>query len=116
MSEHFKIVVAGAGPVGLILAYALSAAAIDFVCLDKRDTLFEDAGASLVLLPHTLRVLSQFGIYDGLMAIGTKVQKHTTIVASTNEHWESSGLSDVMEERYVLYMVSSLATAVTRSR
>jgi 2-polyprenyl-6-methoxyphenol hydroxylase-like FAD-dependent oxidoreductase len=106
MSEHFKIVIAGAGPVGLVLAYALSAAAIDFVCLDKRDTLFEDAGASLVLLPHTLRVLSQFGIYDELMAIGTKVQKHTTIVASTNEHWNSSALSDVMEERYVLHLVT----------
>lgn len=110
MSEHFKVVIAGAGPVGLVLAYALSAAAIDFVCLDKRSTLFEDAGASLVLLPHTLRVLSQFGIYDELMAIGTKVQKHTTIIASTNEHWESSGLSEVMEERYVLRLASRFCT------
>ncbi|GAB7322854.1 hypothetical protein MBLNU13_g05413t4 [Cladosporium sp. NU13] len=100
MSEHFKVVIAGAGPVGLVLAYALSAAAIDFVCLDKRCTLFEDAGASLVLLPHTLRVLSQFGIYNELMALGTKVQKHTTNIASTNERWDSSGLSEVMEESH----------------
>ena len=106
MSEHFKVVIAGAGPVGLVLAYALSAAAIDFVFLDKRSTLFEDAGASLVLLPHTLRVLSQFGIYDELMAIGTRVQKHTTIVASTKEHWDSSGLSEVIEKRYVLRLAS----------
>ena len=106
MSEHFNVVIAGAGPVGLVLAYALSAAAIDFVCLDKRCTLFEDAGASLVLLPHTLRVLSQFGIYDELMAIGTKVQKHTTVVAGTNEHWYSSGLSEVIEERYALRLAS----------
>jgi 2-polyprenyl-6-methoxyphenol hydroxylase-like FAD-dependent oxidoreductase len=99
MPEHFKVAIAGAGPVGLVLAYALSAATIDFVCLDKRENLFEDAGASLVLLPHTLRVLSQFGIYDELMAIGTKVQKHTTIDARTHEHWDSSGLSEVIEER-----------------
>jgi 2-polyprenyl-6-methoxyphenol hydroxylase-like FAD-dependent oxidoreductase len=99
MPEHFKVVIAGAGPVGLVLACALSAAAIDFVCLDKRDSLFEDAGASLVLLPHTLRVLSQLGIYDELMTIGTRVQKHTTVVANTNKHWDSSALSEVIEER-----------------
>jgi 2-polyprenyl-6-methoxyphenol hydroxylase-like FAD-dependent oxidoreductase len=99
MSGQFKVVIAGAGPVGLVLAYALFAAGIDFICLDKRDSLFDDAGASLVLLPHTLRVLSQFGIYDELLAIGTKVQKHTTIDARTHEHWDSSGLSEVIEER-----------------
>lgn len=99
MSAQFKVVIAGAGPVGLVLAHALFAAGIDFLCLDKRDSLFEDAGASIVLLPHTLRVLSQFGIYDELMTIGTRVQRHTTIVAKTNEQWDSSDLSEVMEER-----------------
>lgn len=91
---------------GLVLAYALSAAEIDFVCLDKRNNLFEDAGASLVLLPHSLRVLSQFGIYDELMATGTKNRKQTTIIASTNEHWDSSGLSEMIEERRVTCLIS----------
>ena len=101
MSKHFRVIIAGAGPVGLVLAYALSAAGIDFVCLDKRDYLFEDAGASLALLPHTIRVLGQFGIHDELMAIGTKIRKQTTIVAGTSEHWDSSDLSKTIEERYV---------------
>ena len=104
MSEHFKVVIAGAGPVGLVLAYALSAAGIDFVCLDKRDNLFEDAGASLALLPHTVRVLGQFGIHDELMAIGTKIRKQTTIVAGTGEHWDSSDLSETIEERYGFHL------------
>lgn len=106
MSEHFKVIIAGAGPVGLVLAYALFAAGIDFVCLDKRDNLFEEAGASLALLPHTLRVLSQFGLYDELMAIGTKIRKQTTIIADTGESWDSSGLSEAIEEMYLLRLAT----------
>ncbi|KAM3436748.1 hypothetical protein MY4824_004169 [Beauveria thailandica] len=63
MAEPFKAIVIGAGPVGLIIAHALSAAGIDYVCLEQRSCLLDDVGASLVLHPPTLRVLNQLGLH-----------------------------------------------------
>lgn len=73
MANNFKVVVVGAGPVGLVAAYALTAAGIDFVVLEGRPEVVQDVGASLVLAPHSLRLLAQFGLLDKLRRTGTEV-------------------------------------------
>ncbi|KUI52937.1 2-heptyl-3-hydroxy-4(1H)-quinolone synthase [Cytospora mali] len=69
----FKVIVVGGGPVGLTAAHALSKAGIDFVVLERRPEVFEEVGASLVIFPHNLRVLSQFGLLPRLREIGHEV-------------------------------------------
>ncbi|PQK15807.1 hypothetical protein BB8028_0006g01290 [Beauveria bassiana] len=100
MAEPFRAIVVGAGPVGLIIAHALSAAGIDFICLEQRGRLLDDLGASLVLHPPTLRVLNQLGLYDDLLAICNEIHQQTTMIASTGEQWDSSGLTSTIMQNH----------------
>ncbi|KAF7560069.1 hypothetical protein G7046_g4082 [Stylonectria norvegica] len=66
----FRVIVVGGGPNGITAAYALYHAGIDFVVLERRSSVVEDVGASLVLSPQNLRVYHQFGILDKITEIG----------------------------------------------
>lgn len=76
-SKNFKVIVVGGGPVGLTAAHALTHAKIDFVVLERRPSIVELVGASLVLLPHGMRVLGQLGLFDGLKSISTPLNQVT---------------------------------------
>lgn len=69
----FKVIIVGAGPVGLTTAHALSKAGIDFVVLERRQMVVEDVGASLVLAPQSLRIMSQLELLEQLNAISTEM-------------------------------------------
>ncbi|KAI1499969.1 hypothetical protein F5X99DRAFT_388310 [Biscogniauxia marginata] len=76
MSQHgFRAIIVGGGPSGLTAAHALSQANIDFVVLERRKDIVEDVGASLVLQPGSLRVLSQLGLLNRTLAISTDFRK-----------------------------------------
>lgn len=60
----FRVIIVGAGPVGLYLAHALSKASVDFVVLEQYESVVRYQGAGLLLYPQTLRLLDQIGIYD----------------------------------------------------
>ncbi|GKZ27644.1 hypothetical protein AbraIFM66951_001745 [Aspergillus brasiliensis] len=77
----FKAIIVGGGPVGLAAAHALDLAGIDFVVLERRPAIFEDRGASLIVYPHTFRVLQQFGILDNLLPRGTELNHHLSFTA-----------------------------------
>jgi 2-polyprenyl-6-methoxyphenol hydroxylase-like FAD-dependent oxidoreductase len=85
MTSPCKIIVVGAGPAGLSLAHALTLAKIDFVVLERRDTVSMDSGASLVLAPTTLRVMEQFGLLDRLLALGGELKSNKTLDVKGNE-------------------------------
>ena len=76
MGSDFKVIVVGGGPVGLAAAHALHLAGIDFVILERRAAIVEDKGASIVVHPHTLRIMSQFGLLDALQAVGGELRHH----------------------------------------
>ncbi|KAH7329633.1 hypothetical protein B0I35DRAFT_404824 [Stachybotrys elegans] len=75
MIQNFKVIVVGGGPSGLITAHALHQANIDFVVLERRTAILEDVGASLILDPTSLRVLSQLGLWDELERAGTELKR-----------------------------------------
>ncbi|KAI1118294.1 hypothetical protein F5Y14DRAFT_258786 [Nemania sp. NC0429] len=60
------VIIIGGGPVGLVAAHALFKARIDFLVLERRATIVEDVGASIVVHPGSLRVLSQLGLLGRL--------------------------------------------------
>lgn len=92
----FKVIVIGGGPVGLVAAHSLSKAGIDFVVLERRPEVFQDVGASLVIFPHNIRVLSQFGLLPKLREIGHEVLRWSDFT----EH----GLS---RESWYMYLVKA---------
>ncbi|KAM5347650.1 hypothetical protein ACJ41O_007474 [Fusarium nematophilum] len=71
---NFKAIVVGGGPSGLTAAHALYLAGIDFVVLERRRSIVEDVGASLVLAAPSLRIMHQFGILEELLAIGSEIK------------------------------------------
>lgn len=63
-TDGFRVVIVGAGPVALVAALALAQANIDFVVLERRNALDLDAGASVALWPHNVRLLDQLGLLE----------------------------------------------------
>ncbi|KAK3682864.1 FAD binding domain-containing protein [Podospora appendiculata] len=60
----FKVIVVGAGPVGLVAGHCLTHAGIEFEILERRDDFDLNAGASTALWPDNVRVLDQLGLLD----------------------------------------------------
>jgi 2-polyprenyl-6-methoxyphenol hydroxylase-like FAD-dependent oxidoreductase len=89
VSNNFKVIVVGGGPVGLTAAHALSLAGIDFVVLEHRASVTIDVGASLVLWPQGLRVLAQLGLWERLERIGAELARSKTITLDAYKYKES---------------------------
>lgn len=60
----FRVIIIGAGPTGLYMAKALTAADIDFVVLERGPKDFRERGNHLVILPHTARLFDQLGLFE----------------------------------------------------
>ncbi|KAF2220276.1 hypothetical protein BDZ85DRAFT_204600 [Elsinoe ampelina] len=58
----FRVVVVGAGIVGLSLSHCLQLAGIDHVVLEKHDKVVSVQGAALIIWPQVARIFDQFGI------------------------------------------------------
>ncbi|CAG7917331.1 unnamed protein product [Penicillium olsonii] len=76
MEGQFKVIIVGGGPIGLLAAHTLHRAGIDFVLFERRLSIVEDVGASIVLYPQTFRVLHQLGIFETLFPLGTEIDHH----------------------------------------
>ncbi|HEY8351535.1 MAG TPA: NAD(P)/FAD-dependent oxidoreductase [Sphingomonadales bacterium] len=66
-----RVVIVGAGPVGLMTAFLLSNNGIPSVVLEQSEALADDLRAS-TFHPSTLDMLDPFGITDELIAMGAK--------------------------------------------
>ncbi|KAI1411825.1 putative dehydrogenase [Hypoxylon sp. FL1857] len=68
-----RVIIAGAGPVGLYTAHALAKANIDYVVLEQQSELVRYRGAGTVLLPHACRLMDQIGLYQRIEEVGTRM-------------------------------------------
>ncbi|KAK3686092.1 hypothetical protein B0T22DRAFT_382186 [Podospora appendiculata] len=82
--KGFRAILVGGGPVGLMAAHTLSRAGIDFVLLERRETVVPEQGAGIVLYPHTLRVLQQLGLLDAVRTMSLKI--HASHVITKDGH------------------------------
>ncbi|KAL3952896.1 hypothetical protein ACCO45_012839 [Purpureocillium lilacinum] len=71
----FRVIVVGGGPVGMTAAHALSRANLDFIVLERRAKMVEDAGSNLVLLPIGLRVLGQLGLLPKIESVSSPMSR-----------------------------------------
>lgn len=72
--KPFRIVIVGAGVVGLTLSHALQLANIDHVVLEKHDKIMSVRGAALIVWPSAERILDQFGFLDKILKAYTPVK------------------------------------------
>jgi 2-polyprenyl-6-methoxyphenol hydroxylase-like FAD-dependent oxidoreductase len=67
--ESFKVIVVGAGPVGLVLAHALQASDIDYVLVEQRSQVPPDPAYGLFLWPQIMRIFHQLGLLESITAV-----------------------------------------------
>lgn len=82
MNSHnsFKVIIAGGGVAGLMMANALERANIDFELLEKRE-IAPQLGQSIFNLPCTDRVFEQLGIAEQMRDRGIPI--------GMREHWDN---------------------------
>ncbi|KAK4466004.1 hypothetical protein QBC42DRAFT_103460 [Cladorrhinum samala] len=66
-NPRFRVLIAGGGVAGLLLANALERGGIDYILLERRDTLAAHSGAAICILPNGCRILDQLGFYDAFL-------------------------------------------------
>ncbi|KAI1390639.1 putative dehydrogenase [Hypoxylon trugodes] len=71
MSSKPRVIVIGAGPVGLYTAHALAKANIDYVVLEQQKDVAFHKGAGIVLFPASVRLVDQLGLYDRVEKLST---------------------------------------------
>ncbi|KAI0456716.1 hypothetical protein F5B21DRAFT_522052 [Xylaria acuta] len=69
----FRVIVVGAGLLGLTAAHMLAKTDMDFVVLEQHDDLMPEIGSLLSILPPTFRVLDQLGVLDAVEPVLTRV-------------------------------------------
>ncbi|KAK8851826.1 monooxygenase [Apiospora arundinis] len=69
MDASFRAIIVGGGLIGLLAAHILAKAKIDFVLLERCNTLFPEHGASIGVYPQTVRVFDQLGLLEPLQKI-----------------------------------------------
>lgn len=96
---RFRVVIVGAGPVGLYLAHALSRANIDYIVLEQYDTVIRYQGAGVLVFPQTLRLLDQLGIYENVKQDLIIDHTLTDLLTSDGRVIKSAPLWAVLGER-----------------
>jgi FAD dependent monooxygenase len=84
--KPFRVIIIGAGIVGLSISHALQLANIDHVVLEKHDKIVSIRGAALIVWPTVARILDQFGILD-------KITKTITPVGEESVRWPDGSLN-----------------------
>ena len=93
-----EVIVAGAGPVGTVVAYALALRGIDVIVLEASENCEDDMRASTIH-SSTLSMLNDIGIADRLIDVGLKAPLYQYRIRSTDEvlEFDLGELSDVLE-------------------
>lgn len=101
MSEDFRVIIVGAGPVGLYMAHALQRAGIDFVVLEKRSTVLDTAGQVLFVWPQTVRLFDQIGLLQPMEEAAMRLNSKRRICGNTGQVLTDSEFWKHMYEKYV---------------
>lgn len=85
--KPFRVIIVGAGIVGLSLSHALQLAHIDHVVLEKYDKVKSVKGAALIIWPNVERIFDQFDILSTIL-------ETLTPVATEYQRWPDGSIQD----------------------
>src|SRR5262245_14602184 len=111
MSDASRVIVVGAGPVGLTIALALAEAGVPVIVLEKREALSTASKAS-TFHPPTLAILDHLGVLDEVRARGTVVERIQYRTASGGAFAEFS-LGTLREEARFPFRLHLEQAAIT---
>lgn len=97
--KKFRVVIVGAGPVGLYLAHALARDNIDFVVLERRAAIGHSTGSLIFLWPQSVRLLDQIGVYDAVKKSAIEIHTKKRVYGGDGTILTSSQLFDTMHEK-----------------
>lgn len=97
--KAFKVIIIGGSVAGLTLALSLSKIGIDYVVLEKRETIAPQEGASIGILPHGGRILEQLGLFG---AVEQSIEPlHTAHIRFPDGYEYSTSSPSVLNDRCV---------------
>lgn len=90
----FRVIIVGAGPVGLYMAHALERAGIEYIVLEKQSSVLNFSGQLLFTWPQTVRLFDQLGLYEDAKKVAMPMHYKKRVygvdgrVTSTNCFWD----------------------------
>ncbi|KAI1422226.1 hypothetical protein F5Y12DRAFT_644711 [Xylaria sp. FL1777] len=99
-TRPFRVIIVGAGLLGLTAAHMFAKTDIDFVVLEQHDNLMPEIGSLLSLLPHTFRLLDQLGIMDAVLPIAERVDLGVLMSAYDGSIWNEERFSQILETNH----------------
>jgi 3-(3-hydroxy-phenyl)propionate hydroxylase len=121
MTEH-KVVIAGGGPTGMMLAAELALAEVDVVIVERRATPDPDRSRAGGLHARTIEVLDQRGVADRFLQEGKAMQIQgfgripLDISDFSSRHNYGLALPQIQTERLLATWVNELGVPTTRER
>ncbi|QSZ36226.1 hypothetical protein DSL72_007352 [Monilinia vaccinii-corymbosi] len=99
-SSKFRVIIVGAGPVGLYIAHALSLAAIPFVVLEQQASITNTGGQLIFTWPQTMRLLDQIGLYTQLKEVGVEIYEKKRVYGGDGHVMTSTRFWQDMKENH----------------
>lgn len=94
-SKTFRVIIIGAGFVGLSLSHAFQLANIDHIVLEKHDQIISVRGAALILWPGVARIFDQFGFLDKILESVSPVTREYTRWPDGSVHNAGSNVQEI---------------------
>ncbi|KAF3058925.1 hypothetical protein GL218_09588 [Daldinia childiae] len=100
VEKPFRIVIVGAGLVGLTAAHILSKTDIDFVILERHENLTPELGSLLSLWPPTFRIFDQLDLQDKLEPVLNPIDNGVTMSADDGSIFTSWNPGELIKKNH----------------
>lgn len=77
--KPFKVIIAGGGIAGLVLAHMLEKFNVDYLLLESHGEIGPTIGASIGILPNGARILDQLDLYEPIAELDYKDKRGSHI-------------------------------------
>lgn len=108
----FRVIIVGGSVAGLALANMLEQYGIDFVVLEKHESIAPHLGAGFAMLPHGARILDQLGCYNALEKLSTPIDTMVGYDENAEKCTKISNIGVILEQRSAILPLQDLQAYV----
>lgn len=98
----FRAIIVGGSVAGLTLAHAFERIGVEYVLLERRDSIAPNLGAGIMICPNGATILDQLGVYDTMGTILSPIRSQTTTI-SPGKTTPTTDMLGVIAARYSIY-------------